>query len=165
MNDEIFVKIFSDNPVKELENIGFSKEYLYFAKDKYNHFNLKVFNLSAAEANILKQTCLSVGFDAAVNRYAVNCRCESTDAILSPTFEQLRILIEKLNRQPFRLKQLAKKLEKIANPTKSYSIKNKTFDKNKSYIMGILNVTPDSFSDGGKYYNINSAAEKAFSRF
>ena len=163
MNDEIFVKIFSDNPVKELENIGFSKEYLYFAKDKYNHFNLKVFNLSAAEANILKQTCLSVGFDAAVNRYAVNCRCESTDAILSPTFEQLRILIEKLNRQPFRLKQLAKKLEKIANPTKSYSIKNKNFDKNKSYIMGILNVTPDSFSDGGKYYNINSAAEKAFS--
>jgi len=31
--------------------------------------------------------------------------------------------------------------------------KNKTLDfsKNKIYIMGILNVTPDSFSDGGKY--------------
>ena len=29
-------------------------------------------------------------------------------------------------------------------------IGNKEFDvKNKTYIMGILNVTPDSFSDGG----------------
>ena len=29
-------------------------------------------------------------------------------------------------------------------------------------IMGILNVTPDSFSDGGKYLNINNATEQAF---
>jgi len=31
-------------------------------------------------------------------------------------------------------------------------IREKEFDvKNKTYVMGILNVTPDSFSDGGKY--------------
>ena len=31
-------------------------------------------------------------------------------------------------------------------------IGNKNFDtENNTYIMGILNVTPDSFSDGGKY--------------
>lgn len=35
-------------------------------------------------------------------------------------------------------------------------IRNKTFE-NDTYIMGILNVTPDSFSDGGKWNNINSA--------
>jgi len=29
------------------------------------------------------------------------------------------------------------------------------------YVMGILNVTPDSFSDGGKYYEINSATKHA----
>jgi dihydropteroate synthase len=28
-------------------------------------------------------------------------------------------------------------------------------------IMGILNITPDSFSDGGNYYNINSALKRA----
>ena len=28
-------------------------------------------------------------------------------------------------------------------------------------IMGILNVTPDSFSDGGEYLNINIALERA----
>lgn len=31
------------------------------------------------------------------------------------------------------------------------------FNSGKSYVMGILNVTPDSFSDGGKYNNIDSA--------
>ena len=31
----------------------------------------------------------------------------------------------------------------------------------KTYIMGILNVTPDSFSDGGKYNEIERAVEKA----
>lgn len=37
-------------------------------------------------------------------------------------------------------------------------IGNKFFDlENKAYIMGILNVTPDSFSDGGKYNNLDSS--------
>lgn len=37
-------------------------------------------------------------------------------------------------------------------------IKDKEFDFDKNvYIMGILNVTPDSFSDGGKYNNIDKA--------
>lgn len=31
----------------------------------------------------------------------------------------------------------------------------------KTYIMGILNVTPDSFSDGGNYYNIDKAINHA----
>ncbi|MCI7130777.1 MAG: dihydropteroate synthase [Lachnospiraceae bacterium] len=37
-------------------------------------------------------------------------------------------------------------------------IGNKEFDlKNHCYIMGILNVTPDSFSDGGKFNNLDAA--------
>ena len=35
-------------------------------------------------------------------------------------------------------------------------IGNHEFDtKNETYIMGILNVTPDSFSDGGKFNHIS----------
>ena len=40
-------------------------------------------------------------------------------------------------------------------------IGNKEFDvKNNVYIMGILNVTPDSFSDGGKFNNFDRAMEQ-----
>ena len=34
-------------------------------------------------------------------------------------------------------------------------------EKNKIMIMGILNVTPDSFSDGGKFYRRKDAVKKA----
>ncbi|ADU22417.1 MULTISPECIES: dihydropteroate synthase [Ruminococcus] len=41
-------------------------------------------------------------------------------------------------------------------------IGNREFDtENECYIMGILNVTPDSFSDGGKFNNIDSALSHA----
>ena len=30
--------------------------------------------------------------------------------------------------------------------------------KNQTYIMGILNVTPDSFSDGGKYHQVRDTS-------
>lgn len=33
--------------------------------------------------------------------------------------------------------------------------------KQKSYVMGILNVTPDSFSDGGQYQNVSQALRHA----
>jgi len=36
-------------------------------------------------------------------------------------------------------------------------IGNRNFNKNKTYVMGILNVTPDSFSDGGKFNSIDNA--------
>lgn len=41
-------------------------------------------------------------------------------------------------------------------------IGNRVFDvEHKTYIMGILNVTPDSFSDGGKFNRIDAALRHA----
>ena len=41
-------------------------------------------------------------------------------------------------------------------------IGNKSFDTtNQMYIMGILNVTPDSFSDGGKFHTMDAALAQA----
>ena len=41
-------------------------------------------------------------------------------------------------------------------------IGKKEFDTTRNtYIMGILNVTPDSFSDGGRYQDIDAALRHA----
>jgi dihydropteroate synthase len=40
-------------------------------------------------------------------------------------------------------------------------INGKIFDFKYAYVMGILNITPDSFSDGGKYLNKNTAVDYA----
>lgn len=43
---------------------------------------------------------------------------------------------------------------------KSMKIGSRTFDlNNHCYVMGILNVTPDSFSDGGKYNQLDAALQ------
>ena len=42
-----------------------------------------------------------------------------------------------------------------------YHIGNKKFSFDQAYVMGILNITPDSFSDGGKYLDKNIALEHA----
>lgn len=36
-------------------------------------------------------------------------------------------------------------------------IGNREFDENRTYVMGILNVTPDSFSDGGMWNSLDAA--------
>ena len=45
--------------------------------------------------------------------------------------------------------------------TQSITIGSKTFSNSESYVVGILNVTPDSFSDGGKYFNKDTAVKHA----
>lgn len=44
----------------------------------------------------------------------------------------------------------------------SFKIRNSTWEwGKKTYVMGILNVTPDSFSDGGSYVNPEMALNQA----
>lgn len=46
--------------------------------------------------------------------------------------------------------------------TKPLTINGITLDyTQETFVMGILNVTPDSFSDGGKYNNVVAAVAQA----
>lgn len=145
----IIVKKASNNLLSELQSIKFDSSYINVAVNKYSGNCYKIFNLKAHEANILKQLCLSLGFDCAVSRETVMCNCDYTDALIFATNAQIEKLKKKLLIQPFRLKQLASLL----------NVPNLGYKKPK--VMGILNVTPDSFSDGGKYISVESALKHA----
>lgn len=163
MNKEIIIKNANKNAIEfEIKSIGFDSKYVDIASDKYKNKQYKIFNLKAPEANILKQLCLSLGFDCAVHRDTITCKCDYTDAIINATISQLKNLIKKLKMQPFRLKDLAEKLEKdLTNKIEPLMIRKNNFDWSRTYIMGILNVTPDSFSDGGEYFSVEAATNKA----
>ena len=68
-----------------------------------------------------------------------------------------KILIKKINSLPNKIKKIVKKDIKLITKRKK-NFKNLSF-KNIPNIMGVLNITPDSFSDGGKY-NQNNLAKK-----
>jgi dihydropteroate synthase len=41
-----------------------------------------------------------------------------------------------------------------------WSTSRRTIDLSKPVLMGVLNITPDSFSDGGRYYDLDAAIER-----
>ncbi len=155
---EIFVKsVTSDYIGVELDNIGFDSSYLNHAVEKNTSKTLKIFNLRPQEASILKQSALVLGFDAAVNRGVIDCSVEYSDAVLTGSVVQFKRLCVALEKQPFKMKQVAAKITKSFDLPSPITFRDKIFDWSRPYIAGILNITPDSFSDGGKYFEIETA--------
>lgn len=146
MHDFILRELKNSDIETEILNIGFDKSYAAKAADKYNYKNIKIYSLTPAMANILKQTAISVGADCATHREVITGKIEKSDCILGGSISQIKKVAEKLKFQPFGLKILGEKL--------SNKLTNK---KEKTKLVGILNLTSNSFSDGGLYNNFDKA--------
>lgn len=163
--ENIFVQELKNyNSTDELKNIGFDKLYIDTAAAKYEYTTLKFFGLKAIESNILKQTALSVGSDCAVNRDVILNAEGTFDCIICASKATFLKIAEKLKIQQFRLKDIANEIINVFDTNnKKLIINNRTFDFEKhKYLMGILNITPDSFSDGGKYFDKDTASKQYF---
>lgn len=160
--DEFVLKEIKNADMKnELEKIGFDSSYRHKAVEKYSYKNIKIFDLSIPQANILKQSAISVGADCAVHREVITAKIEKTDCILGGSFSQLKKIAQKLRNQPFKLAKLAALIEKnLEFKLTPIEIKGKNFDFSKPYIVGVLNMTTDSFSDGGEYFEFDSAKKR-----
>lgn len=147
----LVVKMLSNTDLEqEIVNIGYDKSYAFKAKDKFCYLNFKIFGITSVQGNILKQTALSVGADCATHRDVITGKIEKSDCILGGNLSQLSKIAQKLQLQPFGLKSLGKIIEEKIGV---YSQKSKT------KIVGVLNLTMNSFSDGGKYYEFNDAVK------
>ena len=147
MKDFLLRESVGDNLVPELAKIGFDESYRAKAANKYRYKNFKIYPLNPAQANILKQTALSVGADCATHRNVITGTIEESAVILGGSVSELRLISQKLKLQPFSLSKVADKIEEVLNA-----------DRNrKTKIVGVLNVTPDSFSDGGLYTDSDKA--------
>jgi dihydropteroate synthase len=134
---------------------------------KMLNMNIHVQGLPCKVANIIKQEMLAIGGDAAVARGAVACSIEKTDLILIGTLKQIRHFIEKISFQPFGLKLFAESLDTLLDNllAEHWTLKTsrqKMILGDRTRIMGILNVTPDSFSDGGRFDSPEKAVECGF---
>lgn len=131
------------------------------------HRLVKIYDLTPKQANIIKQEMLGKGGDAAVARGVVDASMEKTDVLLMGTEKQYRALIKKLRMQPFKLADLAGELEELlknlgGRPPRDLVCRGKKLPLGeRTLVMGILNVTPDSFSDGGRYNNLETAVAHA----
>ncbi len=152
----------SRDAILQMGKVGVDATGLKLMKGKALHFNLKVERIDPRTASILKQEMLSLGGDAALDHRGLDCSAEWTDAILMATEKQFEKLILKFEEYPADFQLLGQSLkETLRNITKThYTIRcrKKTLSLGKkTLVMGVLNVTLDSFSDGGLFFDKDKA--------
>ena len=126
---------------------------------KSQHLNIVLKTVKTSWANIIKQEMLACGGDAAISRSSYACLEKQTDILLMGNVSTLERFITKMRMQPECFNNLTDSVEKIIkNNEHKVKIGKKTYDLSKDFIiLGILNITPDSFSDGGKFNDYDSA--------
>ena len=153
----------ANEAIQQMKKVGVDPTGVKLMEGKTLHFNLKVEGIEPRTANLLKQELLSLGGDVAVDGRGFDCSANQTDALLMGTQKNFEKLILKLEQYPD-LQPLGQSIkETLKNISKThYSIrcrKRTLILGKRTLLMGVLNVTPDSFSDGGLF----SDTEKAIS--
>ncbi|MFH1564082.1 MAG: dihydropteroate synthase [Nitrospirota bacterium] len=170
------LEIFSEKDVvSQMKMIGVDAKGIELMSKKAMSRVLKLENVELKLALILKQEMLSLGGEAALSRETITLKCQTTDVLLIGSLKHYQRLISKLQDQYFGLAKLAVEIEEVLNDFIKDEFKlvcgnyqqrgkpqqGKPFDLGKrTFIMGILNVTPDSFSDGGQYQDVEQAIER-----
>jgi len=154
--------------LKEYTKIGVAPEGARLMIEKIFPVSIKVRGISPPAANILKQEMLARGGDVATSWETIKGNGKYTDIIIQGTAGAIESLIGKIKSQPFGLKELSGDLkicmESLDNNPKNNQIEiggRKFKPGEKTLVMGVLNVTPDSFYDGGFYFEKEKAYKKA----
>jgi len=155
-----------EEAVNIFRRIGVDSYGISAMVSKALHLNILLEAQPCKVANIIKQEILSLGGDAAVARGSVSCSVPCSDVLIMGTEKQLSLLAKKIEKQPFGLNIISRDIQaKIKNLSQREYILKTSRRKIKlgerTLMMGVLNVTPDSFSDGGLFYRKNQAIEQA----
>lgn len=158
----------------EMEKIGPEPYGITRMIKKAVHYVIKLHGVRTPAALILKEDMLSKGGDCTIHRDAITNRVERCDCLLMGTEKAFSLLTADLRLQPFGLARMADEIEQailsyecavpVTPPDGELPDNLIGFYKalrERTLIMGILNVTTDSFSDGGLYADLDKAVARA----
>jgi len=150
-----------------LESVGADQAGCRWMAPKMVHRLVMLEGVRPEQANIIKQEMLGKGGEAAVARGVIDCSVSETKVLLMGTLKQYDAFLAKLQQQPFGLADLAGRIREVLTgqegmPPGDLDCRGMTVRiGERTLIMGILNVTPDSFSDGGSYLDSGLAVARA----
>jgi dihydropteroate synthase len=133
---------------------------------KASFLPVKLQGLSCVAANVLKQEMLARGGDCAVHQDCVTLERETSDVLLLGTRAQYDDLVDKLEQQGFGLpgvgRQIADLIESLDAPRGPLTLGKYTLPLGeRTLVMGIINVTPDSFSGDSLGDDVEAAISQA----
>lgn len=131
---------------------------------KARHYLLKLERVKRPMAHIIKEAFLAQGGDAVVSRDLITAKADYSHVVLCGTRKQYEGVYLNLREQGFGGGKLAAEIEETIrrfNSPPDVPAPDTLIDERlrhifdgigkRTLVMGILNVTPDSFSDGGRY--------------
>jgi dihydropteroate synthase len=98
---------------REMRRIKVLSEGIRIMHDEAVFRILRLGNIRAPMANMIKEEMLAVGGDAAVHRKTISCKVKTTDIILFGTLHQYKRFIQKMNIQPYDAKEIAARAQKL----------------------------------------------------
>ncbi|MDO4204100.1 MAG: dihydropteroate synthase [Selenomonadaceae bacterium] len=164
MTDTPFlIKLPAASAAETIASIGADKSSLPIFNEKSEILPIKITDIRTPAANIIKQELLSAGGDAVTPRGCVNCAVPTCSILMLSTVRQYRRLLTKIAAMPyFGLPEIARQLEEIlkhiapaadsqpaAAPVTTLA-DGRTITYEQIAVMGIINVTPDSFFSGSR---------------
>lgn len=125
---------------------------------------LKLLNVRTPAANVIKQEMLGVGGDAVTPVGCIVNKDKYVDVLLLGTRKHYKLLAKKLALMNFfGMTEISQELEAYlaqgAPVTRLLNGKVLTYEKVR--IMGILNITPDSFYEGSRLTDVDVALKRA----
>lgn len=143
--------------ISQIINLSDDKTFKHY-KEKYNYSSLLFRGLYAIELRDVSSKL----FPKMNDKFESNIYLANNDLLITGS---IRELLNTISSSELKNELTSEALKAIHNFEKyeaiNYTIGKRQFDFRFAYSMGILNVTPDSFSDGGKYFNLNSATAHA----
>ena len=129
-------------------------------------FHLNITGISQLETKILNRLIMSAGGGCQIKQINTG----TSDLLLIGNRSIFESVAEDLTRAELNVSPLGKAMQKsMANFLKqNCAIEANGFKlepARKTVVMGILNVTPDSFSDGGKFFEIDEAVRHGKAMF
>lgn len=121
-------------------------------------------NIERRQAGLLKQEMLAAGGDVAVSTGIASETADRTRVVVVGTRRQFDGLLARLAEEPFGLPAVG---DEIASTLRAYARRHfeircrqrRLTVGPRPAVMGIVNCTPDSFSDGGLYASPEAAVE------
>ncbi len=148
----------------EMVLMGVDPAGINIMEGKARHLLVRIDDVDLRAALILKQDMLSLGGEAALSRKAAGLSIRTTPVLLMGTSKQIRELVSKLEGQPFQLAETSRRIEELLDNIdhgSRFVVGNQDLlHQGKTAVMGILNVTEDSFSDGGDFIQREKAVAK-----
>ena len=160
----MLLKINKEMLPEALAGIGAHKDSLPIFAHKSEIIPLKLLEVRTPAANIIKQELLAIGGDAVTPAGAVTCATKYVDVLLLGTLKAYKVLLKKLDQMPyFAIPKVAADIRAALEPAvlQTTLADGRVLTYEKMCIMGILNITPDSFYAGSRVPQMDTVVERA----